>query len=141
MGFSLSQQTFYFLYAIVLGIIMGAIFEITRLVRFLGLKNKALMIAFDILFCLVCAILTFMFSLAYYSGVVRIYTLIGEAAGFIIFHFTIGELLKHVYKYLHIVLNKIIKILKNMSKKVLKAVSHLVYNIGGKTDRRKKKND
>lgn len=129
MGFTMSQQSLSFLYSIVLGIVVAVIFECVVALISLGLKSKIVIFILDTAFFITTAILTFMFSLSFSNGVIRIYTVFGEIAGFVIFRLTLARVLKHIYKYLHLFLSKFIKKFKKFIKKVLKAVTDLLYNI------------
>ncbi|MBQ7965151.1 MAG: spore cortex biosynthesis protein YabQ, partial [Ruminococcus sp.] len=83
MEFSLATQTVYFLYSILFGIILSAVYDVVRVIRFMGFTKLWQIILSDVVYFFVCAVLTFLFSLPFNNGSVRYFVLFGEAVGFI----------------------------------------------------------
>lgn len=134
MEFSLATQTVYFLYSILFGIILSAVYDVVRVIRFMGFTKLWQIILSDVVYFFVCAVLTFLFSLPFNNGSVRYFVLFGEAVGFILYRFTLGEVMAKVYCFLIRIIRKIFKksleILIFFSNKLLKANRFVVYNVG-----------
>ena len=134
MVFSLATQTVYFLYSILFGIILSAVYDVVRVIRFMGFTKLWQIILSDVVYFFVCAVLTFLFSLPFNNGSVRYFVLFGEAVGFILYRFTLGEVMAKVYCFLIRIIRRIFKksleILIFFSNKLLKANRFVVYNVG-----------
>lgn len=134
MEFSLATQTVYFLYSILFGIILSAVYDVVRVIRFMGFTKLWQIILSDVVYFFVCAVLTFLFSLPFNNGSVRYFVLFGEAVGFILYRFTLGEVMAKVYCFLIRIIRRIFKksleILIFFSNKLLKANRFVVYNVG-----------
>lgn len=134
MEFSLAQQTVYFLFSLLFGVILSALYDVVRILRFLGFTKSWQIILSDILYFVVCAFLTVLFSLPFNKGEVRYFVIFGEAVGFIVYRFTIGEYTAPVYGFFIRIIRKIIKkslqLLRFFSNKLLKANGFVVYNVG-----------
>ncbi len=134
MEFSLADQTIYFLSSLLFGVILSALYDVVRVLRFLGFTKQWQIIVSDILYFTVCAFLTVLFSLPFNKGAVRYFVLFGEAVGFIVYRFTLGEVSAKIYSFLiHIMrkfIEKSLKILRKILNKLLKANRFVVYNVG-----------
>ena len=133
MEFSLATQTVYFLYSILFGIILSAVYDVVRVIRFMGFTKLWQIILSDVVYFFICAVLTFLFSLPFNNGSVRYFVLFGEAVGFILYRFTLGEVMAKVYCFLIRIIRRIFKksleILIFFSNKLLKANRFVVYNV------------
>ncbi|MBQ0098375.1 MAG: spore cortex biosynthesis protein YabQ [Oscillospiraceae bacterium] len=132
MWFSLSEQTLYFLYSIVLGLILGVVYDFTRLIR--SGTNRFLRIFFaDILFFSVSAFLTVLYSLPFNDGTVRAFIFFGEIVGFLIFRLTAGEITSKIYPKIIFLFQKftraVEKFLIYFFNLVLKILTAVVYNV------------
>lgn len=134
MEFTLSQQTVYFLYSILFGIILSVLYDIVRILRFCGFNRAWQIVLSDVLYFVLCAFLTVLFALPFNKGEVRYFVLFGEALGFVLYRFTVGEYSARIYQFfIHIIsmlFRKTFKYLIKISNKVLKANRFVVYNIG-----------
>lgn len=134
MEFSLATQTVYFLFSILFGIILSAVYDVVRVIRFMGFTKLWQIVLSDVLYFFVCAVLTFLFSLPFNNGSVRYFVIFGEAVGFILYRFTLGEVMAKVYCFIIRVIRRIFKksleILIFFSNKLLKANRFVVYNVG-----------
>ena len=134
MEFSLATQTVYFLYSILFGIILSAVYDVVRVIRFMGFTKLWQIILSDVVYFFICAVLTFLFSLPFNNGSVRYFVLFGEAVGFILYRFPLGEVMAKVYCFLIRIIRRIFKksleILIFFSNKLLKANRFVVYNVG-----------
>lgn len=90
MGFA--PETVVFLYACLLGVGLGVVFDFFRLLRLIFGGQPFLVFLEDLLFFTLAAGCTLYFSITFCSGWMRIFVLAGEFLGFVIYHFTVGEL-------------------------------------------------
>ena len=134
MIFSLADQTVYFLFSLLFGVILSFMYDVIRVLRFIGLNKLWQIIVGDIFYFTLCAFLTALFALPFNNGSVRYFVLFGEAVGFIVYRFTLGEYMSVFYCFIIRVFRKIfvksLKILEFFSNKVLKANRFVVYNVG-----------
>lgn len=109
-------------------------YDVIRVLRFIGLNKLWQIIVGDIFYFTLCAFLTVLFALPFNNGSVRYFVLFGEAVGFIVYRFTLGEYMSVFYCFIIRVFRKIfvksLKILEFFSNKVLKANRFVVYNVG-----------
>ncbi len=134
MTFSLADQTVYFLCSLLFGVILSALYDGVRVLRFIGFTKLWQIILSDVIFFLVCAFLTVLFALPFNKGMVRYFTLFGEAVGFVVYRFTLGEVIASFYCYVISVLRKFfkksMKIIRFFCTKLLKGSRFVVYNVG-----------
>lgn len=135
MLFSLADQTVYFLFSLLFGVMISSLYDLVRILRLSGFNRLWQIILTDILYFFVCAVLTSLFAMPFNRGSVRYFVLFGEAVGFIVYRFTLGELMTSVYSFfIRIIRNlikKSLKILRVFLNKVLKLNRFVVYNVGG----------
>ena len=109
-------------------------YDVIRVLRFIGLNKLWQIIVGDMFYFTLCAFLTVLFALPFNNGSVRYFVLFGEAVGFIVYRFTLGEYMSVFYCFIIRVFRKIfvksLKILEFFSNKVLKANRFVVYNVG-----------
>ena len=130
---SLSDQTVYFFASVLFGAALSAVYEILRSFCAVFVKRTAAVMIVDILFFIVSGIATSLFALPFNKGEVRGFILLAEAAGFLIFHLSLGALL---FKGLNVLLTALGKMTKKISKIVkkffvllLKFMHFILYNI------------
>lgn len=88
----LSKQAIAFLWAVVLGGGLGAVYDWFRVGRILKKKASLTVFLEDLLFSLIAALSTaYCFTLINY-GQVRLFLLVGEVAGFLLYYNTVGAL-------------------------------------------------
>ena len=100
MGFSLSDQTAYFLWSIVFGMALAALYDLLRAVRMLTKARRTAVILTDILFFTLCGVLTSLFALPFNKGSVRGFIVFGESVGFLCFYLTLGRIMSRFYSIL-----------------------------------------
>lgn len=134
MWFSLSEQTAYFLWSIALGAAAAALYDLFRAARILLKAGRAFMLVGDILFFVLCGIITSLFSLPFNKGSVRAFIVFGEAVGFLCCRLTVGTLTGRFYSILSKAIarisEKICELLKKFFDLLLKIASRVVYNVG-----------
>lgn len=133
MGISLSAQTSYFLWSLVLGVALGVLYDNVRAVRMVLCAGQIHVIISDIVFFAVCGVITSLFSLPFNKGDVRAFILFGEAVGFLAYRITLGSVMGKVYAFLakkiRGFVQKIRKLLQIFFNYLLKAIAHLLYNV------------
>ncbi len=87
-----SAQHLLFLWSVAAGAALSLFYDLFRLIRALGFKDKFSVFLQDVVFCLVSALIYILLLFNFSSGVLRLYALIGMAAGFLLCHLTLGAL-------------------------------------------------
>lgn len=143
MGFSLSDQTAYFLWSLALGVLLGVLYDMVRALRMTLRAGRLHVAVSDVIFFAVCGVITSLFALPFNKGNVRGFILFGEAVGFLGYRLTLGSVMGKVYAItackLRGFVQKIRKILEKIFKYLLKAIVGLVYNVGVVMDKSRKK--
>ena len=114
-----SIQTQYFLYSLILGIIIGVIYDILRAVReAVSYQRKPRFYLSDVLIFIIAAFLFEIYTLAYGYGQIRGYALLGMGLGFVFYINTFGLVSYHIEKTFAFIMNIpvifFIKTLKNL---------------------------
>lgn len=86
----LSQQAMAFLWAVVLGVVLGAVNDCFRVGRILWKKGAVIVFLEDLLFSFIAAVLTTACLTFTNYGQVRLFLLIGELLGFLLYFHTLG---------------------------------------------------
>ncbi len=71
------------LYALGVGVLVGALYALLTGLRRLTARSVLLTAAEDVLFCVTAALATFLFLLEFSDGTVRVYLILSETAGFL----------------------------------------------------------
>lgn len=104
MGFTNAEQLRELFLSGGLGFLLGAWYDVFRIIRRLLHPRKTAVFLQDLLFFATAAVAVFLFSLAMTEGTVRSYVLIGATAGFAAYRHTVGYLLlRSVCRVLHFV--------------------------------------
>ena len=136
---SLADQTAYFLWSIVLGLALGALYDLLRAFRVLvGARGSGVIVS-DILFFAVCGVITSLFALPFNKGGVRAFIIFGESVGFLAYRLTLGSIMGKFYSHTAVFLRSIVQKVTKISEKIfdllLKMIGHLVYNISEVIDK------
>lgn len=92
----LSNQTFTFLEAFLLGTILAIIYDILREIR---IKSKARIIGcaiYDLLFFIILIVLFFVFTVARSQGELRFFVVLAVTLGFILYFFTLSPYIRFI---------------------------------------------
>lgn len=129
---SISQQTAFFLLSVVLGAVMGVVYDIFRIFRILfppAAKSKPIAVQ-DVLFWLIYGFGIFCYSSAVCGGNLRFFMFFGSLLGFTLYIVTIGNLItgtlrqiaetirRILRKVYSVIFEPIVKLLKNLCQKV-----------------------
>jgi len=93
-----SQQAFLFAQACLLGVALGVVYDIFRILRIAVKTNTVVAFIEDLLFFIIATAATFMFLLLMDDGRIRWYPFLGEALGFMVYYFTLGRLVMKISK-------------------------------------------
>jgi len=111
MGISLTEQSIVFLFSCVVGGLLGAFYDVFRIIR-IAFNSKWLSIFFqDLIFCVLSAFSIIL--LVYYtnSGKVRWFSLFGCFTCFVVYHLTIGRFIMFVSKKIIDFIKKVLRFL------------------------------
>lgn len=93
MTVSVSAQALEFLLSCILGAGLGLLFDVFRIIRLAVKCGKFAVFFQDLLFLLVCTVVTFFFLLRESSGEIRIFIIGGEILGAALYYLTLGVLM------------------------------------------------
>ncbi|MEG0942360.1 MAG: spore cortex biosynthesis protein YabQ [Angelakisella sp.] len=92
MGISIAEQTAMFLRALLLGGIIGVVYDVFRVTRVAFKLSWSMVLLEDLLFFLLSAILLWRYFLEQGSGEVRIFAVLGVLLGWLLYFLTVGSL-------------------------------------------------
>lgn len=98
MGVSITQQVNLFLGAGLVGIALGAVYDVFRILRLAVKPFMVVVLIEDLLFFFLFTAATFFYMLLYNNGHVRLFVIIGELIGFTLYYFTVGMLVMGISK-------------------------------------------
>lgn len=114
-----SIQTQYFLYSLILGLIIGVVYDVLRAIReAVEFQRKPKYYLTDILIFVIAAFLFEIYTLAFGYGQIRGYALLGMGLGFTLYLHTLGAVSYRIEKTFAYIMNIpvifFIKTLKNL---------------------------
>lgn len=126
MGIYLAEQAAVFLQSIIVGAALGVLYDAFRISRVAFPTAQGIIFAEDVLFFLVCALVTFFFGLGAIDGSLRVFLIIGELIGAVLYYFSLGKLVMGVSKR---IIAAIKAVMSFIFYKILCPIWFLVYNI------------
>lgn len=132
MRFTLSDQLLTFACSLLCGVIFGILYELFRLIREAVRGGRAFIFFCDLVFMLICAVVSVLFSICFVRGNTRYFVVAGELAGLLAVRFTLGQisirffvpLFRKIYRKLRKIAVNTVKIVK----KLLQVTSDILYN-------------
>ena len=118
MWFSLADQTVYFLWSLVFGAALAAVYDIVRAARMLLKASHIHIVISDVIFFAACGVLTSLFALPFNKGDVRAFIVFGEAVGFLSYRLTLGGIMGKFYAFLSAVLRRIVQKTRKILEKI-----------------------
>lgn len=94
----LADQTAVFLQACLLGAVLALLYDCFRISRIAFRTPAGVLFFEDLLFFIICAVVTFVFMLSTVDGKIRFFILIGELIGGVVYRLTLGYLIMKVSK-------------------------------------------
>lgn len=138
MEFTLTDQLLCFVFSLLCGGALGLFYEILRLLRVAFHSRKIFVFFCDVLFMVVFAFVSVLFSICYSRGNTRYFIVAGEVLGILIVRFTLGRLSVRFFEpSLRKIKGKCRKIAVNMGKlvkKLLQVTGNILYNKNRKKD-------
>lgn len=114
-GFTIAEETVTFLQACLLGVGLAFLYDILRLFRFTVPCHTVFVFLQDIIYLAFVTLCTFCFILSFHDGKLRIFILLGEMMGAVVYFFTLSLLFMKVCK-------KIILWMKRFLKRLIRLV-------------------
>ena len=143
MGISLSDQTAYFLWSLVLGLALAVLYDVLRAVRMAVRAGRVHLMISDVVFFAVCGVITSLFALPFNKGDVRAFIIFGETVGFLAYRLTLGSVMGKVYAFFARALRGFVQktriFLEKIFNYLLKAAAVLLYNVSVEIDKSRKK--
>lgn len=87
----ISSQLQVFLYSVGFGFILGAVYDVFRILRVLIIKNNKAVPVQDIVYFLLSSVMTFVFLLVINNGKFRFNILLALITGFAVYYLTLGR--------------------------------------------------
>ena len=139
MWFTLSDQTTYFLFSLLMGAALAVVYDLVRAVRMTLKASGVHVMISDIVFFTLCGVATSLFALPFNKGDVRGFIIFGEAVGFLAYRLTLGSIMGKIYAHMARIFRKIVQKIYKFFEKIfsllLKITTLLLYNIGVVIDR------
>ena len=126
MGIYLAEQTIAFLQAMIVGAAMGILYDLFRISRIAIPTARVVVIVEDILYFSICAVATFLLMMSSLDGQVRIFVLMGQLIGAILYFCTVGRL---VMKISRTIINIVRGILRFIFRWILRPIWITCYRI------------
>lgn len=98
--FTVGTQVQAFLLSLGIGVVIGILYDLFRILRLSFTDNKVVVVVQDILFWSVSAVLSFLFVFVVNNGEFRGYLAMGELAGFALYYFTLGICVMKISQWL-----------------------------------------
>ncbi len=121
MQFTLEAETQIYLLSVLLGVGIGIVYDLFRAVRIMFRHGRWLVALEDLVFSALAGFAVFTFATGL-TGKLRVFTLFGMAAGFVVEHFSIGNLAIFLFR-------KLVEWLKRL---FLKPLLQIIHKIGQK---------
>lgn len=87
----ISAQLNVFLYSVGFGFLLGLLYDILKIIRVLIIKSNRAVIIQDVVYFLLCSLLTFLFLLVVNNGKFRFNVFVALAFGFFVYYLTLGR--------------------------------------------------
>ncbi len=103
----LNGQYHTILISIAVGAALCLIYDVFRVFRLTHRPSYASVFIQDVLYCVICAIITYGLLLVRASGALRVYPLVGEVVGFLICRFTLSRVIMIISRKAVLVIRRI----------------------------------
>ncbi len=112
MGINLALQVKIFFESCIFGMILGFVFDIFKVIKYIFNKNYRINVFFyDVCYFFIISVLTFLFMLTVTHGSIRIYILITEIIGLCIYFMAFSQKIFYFFIY-------VVKIVRKINKKI-----------------------
>ncbi len=138
----LAVQTEIFFYALGFGFLLGILYDIFRTVRMIISNSKGFVLFMDLLYFALCAFLIFCFNMVVDNGQIKIYVVLGEIMGWLVYYFSFGAIavrlsnaiIKQIKRLFGVIFRPLRRLLR-----VLKRKMHRLTGLSEKIIRKNKK--
>ena len=89
----ITNQLIYFLKSILCGAVLGLIFDAFKILRLFIKHNVGSIFIEDVMFCIISSVITYGFMVDISYGQIRIFILVGELIGLILYKLSLSKLL------------------------------------------------
>ena len=100
MGVTIAQQTWQFFSALLFGAALGVYYDLFRILRVAFPPGRVVAFVEDLFWWGSAGVLTVLFGIAGLGGQLRLFALLGEGIGFLLYHLTIGAAVMHLARWL-----------------------------------------
>lgn len=129
---AIAAQTRLFLMSFGFGFLLGVVYDLFRIARLTVTRGKAAVFVMDVLYFFLAGIAVFIFMLAFNSGEIRFYLLLGIVLGFLIYYFTFGAFILKWSNRIIRALRRLLRFLFRVISAPPRAVFRLLRRLGGK---------
>ena len=138
MGFTIADQTWQFFFSILFGMGLGVLYDLFRIFRVAFPPGRTLALFEDLIWWLMAGVLTVLFCIAEMNGQIRIFALMGEGIGFLLYHLTIGVLVLGASRWIIGLISAILRFLYRIT---LAPIGHLIGKLWGFVGKKIKKTE
>ncbi len=146
---NIASQTKLLLFALGLGFIIGIIYDIFRIIRLSISRGRAAVFVQDILFFIIFSAVTFVFCLTLNNGKIRLFIVLSEILGFLIYYISFGafvirvsgKIIYYIKKFFTLmakVISAPILFFHRIILKIFKKISKIIVKRGKKTGKKLK---
>ncbi|MBQ8868235.1 MAG: hypothetical protein IJ027_00760 [Oscillospiraceae bacterium] len=133
---SVSEQLYVFGLAALMGVALGVLYDVFKVMRLVGLNSQVLVFLEDVLFFAISTVTVFSFYMQITDGKFRVYPLIAASLGFLVYFLTLEKLIFFVIKKLYYALYSFFEFVYKKTVlfafKKLKALAKFVFKPIGK---------
>ena len=128
MEISMTEQGIVFLFSCVVGVLLGAFYDVFRILR-VAFKPKWVVVFFqDIIFCVVSSLVIILSIYYTNSGQVRLFGLTGCFLGFVLYHLTIGKFIMFISTKIIEFIRRLLRVIYNLTVRPLKIAVLFILN-------------
>lgn len=109
--FNVSEQTWLFLWSCVLGIFLGVVFDVLRVIRIIKNHSSFAVFIEDVLFIVFSSLCIFIYIMEKARGEIKFFIFVGAFLGFILYIVCVGNFIVNIIK-------KIVLLIKSILNKI-----------------------
>lgn len=125
--FTVSEQTWLFLWACVLGAALGVVYDMFRVLRIILKHNNIAVFIEDVLFTVFYGLCIFVYITELSRGYIRFFIILGSLLGFTLYILTVGmfvvTIMKKIIKFIKTVFSKIFSVLSKPVKAIYRFIA------------------
>lgn len=140
MGGFLVEETILFFKACILGFVLGILFDAFRIFRMTVKCSNVFVFIQDIIYFALITFITFMFLLSYNDGKLRMFILVGELMGSVVYFFSLSIIILKSSKLIINTTKKILSIILRPFIKFFKFINSKINSLNSKIGIKTKKN-